>query len=178
MAYRELSQSGVHMEDTKLILEGLPPGLTPLYQRIMEQIMTISDEDLVAHAKAILRSMVLALRPLTMQELAVSMNLPLNQLDSMQTYLASCNSFISQRQDIVHFVHQSVKTYLRSVEEVFSSPADVYHAELTTSFIDHINLPRAHAQGAHNFSSLLGYTTCYWTHHAKESRGYMPWKAK
>lgn len=135
LACRELSQPGVDLTNTELVLKRLPQGLLPLYQRIMAQINVTEDGKLAAHAKAMLRAMVLALRPLTIQELAIAANLPNDNIDILNEYVASCGSFITRRQDNVYFVHESVKTYLRSIDEVFSASTDIYHAELTRSFL-------------------------------------------
>lgn len=118
--------------NTKSVLSRLPRELTPLYERILEQIVTIEDEELAAHAKAILRSMVLAVRPLSLFELAVAAALPKeHRYDTivLDEYLTLCGSFVSRRRDTVFFVHQLVKTYLLSVESLFPFELEIYHGK-------------------------------------------------
>lgn len=80
----------------------------------------------------------LALPPLSIQELAIAANLPHDNIGILYECITSCSSFIIQQQDNVHFVHESVKPHLRSIKEVFSAPIGVYHAKLTRSFLNHI----------------------------------------
>jgi ankyrin repeat protein len=177
LACRELSQSGVDLTNTESVLERLPQGLLPLYQRIMTQINPTEDLKLAAHTKAMLRAMVLALRPLTIQELAIAANLPHDDVDILNEYVASCGSFITRRQDKVHFVHESVKTYLRSIDEVFSASVDIYHAELTRSFLNHVGELKDNRSDVAEAATLLGYPTSFWIYHARQSGHYMTWEA-
>lgn len=179
MVCRELSQPGVRLINTKSVLNRLPRGLTPLYQRILDQIIGIEDEDLVHRAKALLRSMVLALRPLTVHELAVAADLPeecRNDPSMLYEYIALCGSFINRRDDTVHFVHETVKTYLLSITEVFTSPIPEYHAQITESFINHINERNLNKADEQEDPNLLEYPSSFWLYHGRQSGSSMKWK--
>ena len=77
LAFRELRKPTVQAFNTRSIVMKLPSGLTKLYGRIMEQIMNNKDKELAALTKEILRSVAVALRPLTLEELAVAAELPM-----------------------------------------------------------------------------------------------------
>ncbi|KAI9763363.1 MAG: hypothetical protein M1840_000555 [Geoglossum simile] len=123
LACRELSKPTVRSMNTKSVLLQLPSGLSPLYSRIMEQVMGNEDEEMTAFAKAILQSMLVALRPLTLQEVAIAADLPKEYHHdpvALEEFINLCGSFVTIRQQTVYFVHQSAKTYILS--ETVSSP--------------------------------------------------------
>lgn len=114
LAFRELRKP-VQAFNTRSILMKLPSGLTKLYGRIMEQVMNNEDKELAALTKEILRPVTVAFRPLTLEELAVAAEPPMECRHNGMTlikYVDQCGSFLTIRQDTVHFVHQSAKEYL------------------------------------------------------------------
>ena len=116
LACRELSKPSVISVNTSEVLSQLPSGITPLYSRIMDQVLTSSDERSAVYITAILQSMIVALRPLTLPELAVAANLPKQYHENTQIlseYVDQCGSMVTVRQRQAHFVHLSAKTYLR-----------------------------------------------------------------
>ncbi len=105
--------------NTKKYLLDLPSGLPEMYRRIMEQIRTNKDQELVAFALELLRSVTVAFRPLTLEELAVTAGLPKevrHNLKSLTKYIDQCGSFLTIRRSTVYFVHQSAKDYFLSPE--------------------------------------------------------------
>jgi hypothetical protein len=73
--------------------------------------------DLAAFAREILLAVLVAVRPLTLYELAILAGLPTEHCDDISSileYAAQCGSFITIRKNAVHFVHQSAKDYLSS----------------------------------------------------------------
>ena len=124
LACRELSKSSVLSMNTEEMLLQLPSGITPLYTRIMDQVLTSGDEKTTAYVKAILQSMIVALRPLTLPELAVAAGLPKqyhNNLHILGEYMEQCGSMVAVRQRQAYFVHLSAKTYLRQAQFVHLS---------------------------------------------------------
>jgi hypothetical protein len=100
--------------ETSSVLKDLPPGLEPLYGRMMDQILHQGDAT-VEFCKEILRSAAVAYRPLRLQELIATANLPDEILDSVQSlnYLVQrCGSFLTIRDGTIYFIHQSAKDYL------------------------------------------------------------------
>ena len=124
LACRELSKPSVLSINTEETLSRLPPGITPLYTRIMDQILTSGDEKLTSYIKAILQSMIVALRPLMLPELAVAAGLPQQYHHNLQVlaeYVEQCGSMVTIRERQAHFVHLSAKTYLRQAHFVHLS---------------------------------------------------------
>jgi len=124
LACRELYKPSVLSVNTEEVLLQLPAGITPLYSRIMDQVLTSSDERSTLYIKSILQSMVVALRPLTLPELAVVAGLPQqyhHNIHVLSEYVEQCGSMVSVRQRQAHFVHLSAKTYLRQAQFIHLS---------------------------------------------------------
>jgi hypothetical protein len=106
----------ISVKDT---LQQLPMGLFPLYGRILE----VAKRKAGRHAKPsieILRAVIAAFRPLTLQELGIVADLPVEHRrdpQALMEYVELCGSFLTVRQEIVYFVHQSAKDYLLSLTE-------------------------------------------------------------
>lgn len=98
-------------------LKSLPPGLQPLYQRMMEQMYTLNDSGDVELCRRILPSITLAYQPIQLEELISTAGLPedlSDDLESLMELVELCSSFLIIREGIVYFVHQSAKDYLRA----------------------------------------------------------------
>ena len=124
LACRELSKPSVLSVNTEEVLLQLPAGLTPLYSRIMDQVLTSRDERSTLYIKSILQSMVVALRPLNLPELAVVAGLPEqyhHNVHVLAEYVEQCGSMVTVRQRQAHFVHLSAKSYLRQAQFVHLS---------------------------------------------------------
>lgn len=124
LACRELSKPSVLSINTEETLSHLPSGITPLYTRIMDQVLTSGDEKSTIYIKSILQSMIVALRPLMLPELAVAAGLPKqyhNNLHVLAEYVDQCGSMVTIRERQAHFVHLSAKTYLRQAHFVHLS---------------------------------------------------------
>ena len=99
------------------VLQELPPGLDPLYNRMMAQILAQKRTQTTEFCKDILRSVTLAYRPLRVEEVAATAGLPLNQFGNVQGVLdliSRCSSFLTVRDGTVFFVHLSAKDYFTS----------------------------------------------------------------
>ncbi|CAJ0538740.1 Ff.00g067040.m01.CDS01 [Fusarium sp. VM40] len=100
------------------VLEVIPAGLPQLYNRMLDQILDNqhTPED-VPHAMNILRTITMATRPLSLQELAVAANLPKACWDndqSVREYISLCGSFVNLNHvsDYASLIHPSVRDYL------------------------------------------------------------------
>lgn len=178
MACDALSSPNVLLFDTNKVLRTFPKGLEPLYERMVRQIDTAAVDEHVEYAKAILRAMVLAVRPLTLQELAVIAGLPKEHHDDtsmLLEYTALCGSFITHRQGRVYFVHESVKEYLSSIDNIFTRSIQDHHADLVRLFVAMImDLSQTmHDKGEH--SSILAYPQLFWTEHARLAEDSIDW---
>ena len=102
--------------ETQSVLEELPAGLDSLYERMMKQILSEPNMRM-EHCKQILRSAVVTYRPLRLQELVSTTELP-NKISDNVRYLSDlverCGSFLTLRNETVFFIHQSAKDYIIS----------------------------------------------------------------
>ncbi|KAI5861008.1 WD40-repeat-containing domain protein [Durotheca rogersii] len=91
-------------------LESFPPGLGSLYGRMMELISSSSDARLCNEILAVTS---VVYRPLTLDELIAFIgDLQRFDRDEVEEIIESCGSFLTLRDGIVSFVHQSAKDYL------------------------------------------------------------------
>jgi len=108
------SLEDVPEENAVANIQELPPGLPPLYDRMMRHITT-GNPEIGAMCEKILGAMALAYRPLHLQELGHIADLPediCNNLQTMGDLVQRCASFLKVRENIVYFVHQSAKGYM------------------------------------------------------------------
>jgi hypothetical protein len=104
-------------------LDAFPPGLDSLYQRMMEQICHSEEADL---CRQILASTAVVYRPITLKELTSLVEILEDtavDLESLQEIISLCGSFLTVREGIIYFVHQSAQDYLfaKAVHEIFPS---------------------------------------------------------
>ncbi|KAG9242173.1 heterokaryon incompatibility protein, partial [Calycina marina] len=100
------------------MVEAFPPGLDPLYKRMMAQVSESEDADL---CKRILSIVMVVKRPITLREL-VCLDDTLHKLDyaedisedieDLEQTLGQCGSFLTIRESTVYFVYQSAKDFL------------------------------------------------------------------
>ncbi|KAH8430209.1 Pfs, NACHT and WD domain protein [Aspergillus melleus] len=93
-------------------LEEIPQGLTPLYDRMVGQLLKLDDDcDLCI---LILAIMTLAYRPLHLKELCRLSGLHEQEygLTHLETAVIRCASFLTIRNGSVYFIHQSARHYL------------------------------------------------------------------
>ena len=179
MACGALSRPNVRLFDTDKVLRTFPKGLEALYERMIKQIHTAPDKDHVQYANAILRAMVLAVRPLSLQELAFMAGLPKEHrfdLNMLHEYVALCGSFVTRRQDKVYFIHGSVTTYFMSIDEIFSRPLPQYHADLARLLMEIIIDPGKVVSDDDTESSILTYPRLFWMNHARQAENFIDWK--
>src|SRR6185437_7492249 len=95
-------------------LKAFPPGLDPLYGRMMDQILSMEDMDDVDLCKQILAAISLMYRPVTLAELVslVGSQDDSDDAESLKEVIALCGSFLTVRDNHVYIVHQSAKDYL------------------------------------------------------------------
>jgi hypothetical protein len=93
-------------------LNMFPPGLDALYERMMEQICNSDDVDI---CKRILAYVTTVYRPITLKELTSFddvLEATSDDLESLREIIGLCGSFLTIREGIVYFVHQSAKDFL------------------------------------------------------------------
>ncbi|KAK3363988.1 beta transducin-like protein HET-E2C [Lasiosphaeria hispida] len=107
-----LADPEVRKRHTLAKLRTFPPGLDELYAQMMDMINLSNDADL---CKQILAVTTIVHRPINLQELTTLVEMPddiANDLESLEEVVKVCGSFLTLREQIVYFVHQSAKDFL------------------------------------------------------------------
>jgi hypothetical protein len=102
-------------------LDAFPPGLSSLYERMLEQLYRSEEANL---CKQILALTAVLYRPITLEELTSLVEMledTSDDLESLREIVGLCGSFLTVREGTVYFVHQSAKDYLlaKAVHEIF-----------------------------------------------------------
>ncbi|RKK89120.1 Vegetative incompatibility protein HET-E-1 [Fusarium oxysporum] len=99
--------------DVLRIMEQIPSGLVPLYERMMHQIRQLQPEH-VEFCRLVISAVTIAYRPLHLCELSMLSGLPQNVSDDLRCVVDMCASFLTVRDGYVYLIHQSVKDFLMS----------------------------------------------------------------
>jgi hypothetical protein len=178
------------------VLKEIPAGLQQLYDRMMRQIQQLKHRS-AAFCRLVLSTTTLAFRPLHLLELGILPDLPggvSNNVDGITKIIGLCGSFLTIREEIIYFVHQSAKDYLlinvEAVKEIFPSgisdahyvifsrslkamsqtlQQDIYNLRLPGISID---LAQAQAPDPNPLASLQ-YSCTYWASHFQEAYGLL-----
>ncbi|OPB40895.1 hypothetical protein A0O28_0009760 [Trichoderma guizhouense] len=118
IVFQELQHLNIHYDDRESVLErlnGLPKDLTELYDRMLHQIGRLEKRESEL-CESILGITVLAYQPLRLQELATlaSFKGNLTRPSTLQSLIHNCGSFLTVKDEIIYFIHQSSKEYLTS----------------------------------------------------------------
>lgn len=117
-------------------VKAFPATLTAFYGRMLEQVLRQDDEEDTALCKSVMRSMVLAQRPMSLAELGVVAGLPGQEFtrdEDISDLVRSCGSFVDIRDDTCYFVHQSAKDFFVDSEAgngVFENSLTAEHEEI------------------------------------------------
>ncbi|KAL4748253.1 hypothetical protein BDW72DRAFT_156673 [Aspergillus terricola var. indicus] len=113
------------------LLDRTPPGLTPLYDRMLQQIQHFNglDHELCILVIAIV---ILAYRPLHLHELCCLAGLRKQEYSfgDIENVVNMCRSFLTIRDGYVYLIHQSAKDYLSDANvsaAIFPSGASAIH---------------------------------------------------
>ncbi|KAM5353453.1 hypothetical protein ACJ41O_000103 [Fusarium nematophilum] len=107
---QELAGPKVRKRHTLNTLKSFPPGLDSLYDRMIAHIGDSEDAGLCREVLAISS---VVYRPITLDELKVLVK-SLEDLDQddLEEIIRSCGSFLTLREGVIYFVHQSAKDFL------------------------------------------------------------------
>ncbi|RBR09691.1 hypothetical protein FVER53590_11729 [Fusarium verticillioides] len=114
---QELEKPGVNNYHTSNILKRFPAGLNELYARM---ISDIKERDM-HWCRAILAVIAVAIRPLSLQELAAADETLTEWVEDekvLSNLVTSCGSLLTIREHRVYTVHQSVNDFLRNTPKV------------------------------------------------------------
>ncbi|KAK2470482.1 hypothetical protein H9L39_18099 [Fusarium oxysporum f. sp. albedinis] len=136
LVYKELADPKVRRRHTLTKLSSFPPGLDSLYQRMMKHITDSVDADL---CKQILAIASVVYRPATLKELtSLVESLEDFEQNDLEEIIGSCGSFLTLREGVIYFVHQSAKDYLLdkvSDQIVPSGTAHQHHTIFSRSLL-------------------------------------------
>ncbi|KAM0247510.1 hypothetical protein ACHAQJ_009816 [Trichoderma viride] len=96
-------------------VQKFPSGLDSLYERMLDQVLRMEDDEDVSLCKQILAMVATLYRPITLRELCCLLGNPVHLLDddaSFEQIVQLCGSFLTIRNDIIYFIHQSAKDHL------------------------------------------------------------------
>ncbi|RDA91410.1 hypothetical protein CP533_6909 [Ophiocordyceps camponoti-saundersi (nom. inval.)] len=180
---RELEK--VQRWKAKKKLNMFPPGLDPLYDRMLDQVNHLEDVDLLKQILAIVSTVY---RPVTLPELTSLMEFPDGIDDeSLAEMVKLCGSFLTLRDCTIYFVHQSAKDFLlgkKAYGDLFPSGIREIHCGISSRSLeamagtlrtDIYNLrdPGIHVddvkQPVPDPLSAVKYSCVYWAQHLCES---------
>jgi hypothetical protein len=176
------------------VLEKFPAGLEPLYMRMMEQILSQPDAEDVELCSSILRAVMVAVRPLHLSELVFLAELPdYIHEDSSSVYdlISRCGSFLTLREEVVSFIHQSANDFLSVGRgaSIFPSGQSRHHGAVAHRCLELLlrtlkkDICDLVAPGivigevepgrvARCLSAPVQYSCCYWVNHLLRSCDY------
>ncbi|PMD55345.1 beta transducin-like protein HET-D2Y [Hyaloscypha bicolor E] len=107
------------------MLQGMPPELEPLYDRMLRQVEQLQRND-PEFCRLVLSTITLAYRPLYLLEVGALSDLPKQistNLDRVMKIVNKCGSFLTVRENRTYFIHQSAKDFLfgKAFHRVFPS---------------------------------------------------------
>lgn len=113
------------------VLADTPAGLEEIYDRMLNKLGASKPEERVLYEKIICTA-VLAFRPLHLRELQTLIDFPEAEeadVESFQTSVEACESFIIIRDGIAYFVHQTANEYFTHGKgyNIFSSSGSYSH---------------------------------------------------
>ena len=169
-------------------LEEFPPGLDPIYERMMGQILGMEDSEDVEICKCIIVAVILARRPLHLKELGAIAD-PSKKLwedlSSLEELVQLCGSFLTIREDIVYFVHQSAKDFFTTGKGQNIVPSGRQeHGKIAYRSLDLMSntlrkdmcglqkpgaiVAEAHKRFSRSRFTHVEYACCYWVDHLAE----------
>jgi hypothetical protein len=175
---------------TKSALKGFPPGLEPLYDRIMQQIQDGKDAEDAEFCTKILSLVTLTYRPIHLKELVATAGLPeelSDDLQSLNDLLDVCSSFLTVREGTIYFVHQSIKDYfsIGKGSKIFPSGQAEEHRRMVRRFqklmsdtlkrnicgIQTPGAPLSEVNSGVNLVPLapIQYACCHWVSHLRDA---------
>jgi hypothetical protein len=108
-------------------LRKFPSGLGPLYTQMLKQIFESKD---LKECKEILAIASVIHRPITLEELKVlAESIEQDDYDDLPQIIKACGSFLTLRQGVMYFVHQSAKDFLleKASQEILPAGATQKH---------------------------------------------------
>ncbi|KAF3924013.1 hypothetical protein ABW21_db0204947 [Orbilia brochopaga] len=100
----------VHRDNALATIEDLPLGLNPFYDRVIKELSE-GEKDFVEGCMRLLAVLMLAYRPLSMEEIGSVTGLS-EEFVTFQELVDRCASIVVMRANKIEFVHKSARDYL------------------------------------------------------------------
>ncbi|UKZ72431.1 hypothetical protein TrVFT333_000060 [Trichoderma virens FT-333] len=127
-------------------LKTYPPGLNLLYERMLDQILELDDDDDVSLCKKVLAIVSTVYRPVTLHELHSLVGSPeefSEDISSFAEIIRLCGSFLTIRGDTIYFIHQSAKDHLttdKAWSTISPSSANDIHYTIFSQSLQSMNV--------------------------------------
>ncbi|CAN9446048.1 unnamed protein product, partial [Alternaria alternata] len=163
-------------------LKSIPPGLEPFYKRMMNGISGSEDAET---CRCVLATTAILFRPVVLEELVAIVE-PLKAFvddpETVREIIELCGCFLTVRENIVYYVHQSAQDFLLAdaKDEIFPNGIDVVHQDIFLSSLEvlsselHRDMYKLKAPGAAidiaqppspDPLAALRYSCVYWIDH-------------
>ncbi|PGH23622.1 hypothetical protein AJ80_02403 [Polytolypa hystricis UAMH7299] len=116
---KELERPSTFSFNTETTLMKLPQGLKLLYERMLQQVLGNESPELLGYAINLLKAVVVAFGPLTIEQIAVAAGLPL-EIQRDHQHIRDCISMsgsflrIREETETVFVIHQSARGFISS----------------------------------------------------------------
>lgn len=179
----------VHRDEALTAIENLPPGMRPVYHRILDQLSEGDPSD-VKKCLRLLKVMVMAYRPLSVKEVGSVAGLADEEVD-IRALVDRCASLIRTQNSNIEFVHQSAQYFLagETGQSMLDLHGDYGHYEIALSCLSHLSerlkvnlveLPRPGStresfqtlshEGQHALVASMDYAATFWVQHLESAK--------
>ena len=114
-----------YKSQVRACLKKFPPGLEDFYESMIQHVSSSRDEG-VDFLKQILALVTITFRPIALAEMPSLIEITedvLSDVESLQEMVGRCGSFLTLRDGVIYFVHQSAKDFLlRKLDYLGISP--------------------------------------------------------
>ena len=110
-------------------LKAFPPGLNPLYKRMINQVCNSEGAGL---CKSVLAVISAVYRPITLYEMEVIIDMPDSDSgchEDLTEIVGLCGSFLTLKERTIFLIHQSAKDFLfkQAIYRIFPSSIEAIH---------------------------------------------------
>ena len=126
----------VRKQHVRSLLKEIPAGLKPLYERMMDKVLSQDRQVDIELCRQILRLVTLAFRPLRLEEIVFLAKIPEEyhkDPSDLKELVSLCGSFITVREGTVYLVHQSARDFLSDRERKDIFPLGREHEDANTA---------------------------------------------
>ncbi|PTB76216.1 WD40 repeat-like protein [Trichoderma longibrachiatum ATCC 18648] len=146
LVFKEIEELRTYDEDVEILelLQEIPSGLIALYDRMVDQIDQLTRND-QHRCRSLLAVMATAYQPLDLGVTPIMAGLKdrLARSEPLKTLIKTCGSFLTVRDSVVYFVHQSAKDYLvgEGYHRIFQHGTEAIHRDLFCRSLDALGKP-------------------------------------